>query len=205
MKTTRALIGLLLLSMLVTSLTYAMIIPYGKDTPWNPTWPAALEPFRQQTNVWGVGHGIQETVFDVTFSDRAQFEKAWPAILKLKSPGAPLILDKAPSYHDVSGATMGPGVRVLWPSGGVGSVPGGKPLRAWAPWPESIKSASGQLPEYVVATKDTWVPFSEDAPKGFRHRARVDLVLVVDGQVVDLNRIPLPKDTPIVDRRFDER
>ena len=111
------LIGLLLLSMLVTSLTYAMIIPYGKDAPWNPSWPVALEPFRQQTNVWGVGHGIQETVFDVTFSDRAQFEKAWPAILKLKSPGAPLILDKAPSYHDVSGATMGPGVRVLWPSG----------------------------------------------------------------------------------------
>lgn len=30
------------------------------------------------------------------------------------------------------------------------------------------------------------------------------LVLVVDGDIVDLNRIPLPSDTPIQDRRFDE-
>jgi len=29
--------------------------------------------------------------------------------------------------------------------------------------------------------------------------------LAVDGQVVDLNRIPLPGDTPIVDERFVER
>jgi hypothetical protein len=28
--------------------------------------------------------------------------------------------------------------------------------------------------------------------------------LVVDGDVVDLNRIPLPSDTPIIDRRFDQ-
>jgi hypothetical protein len=28
--------------------------------------------------------------------------------------------------------------------------------------------------------------------------------LVVDGQIVDLNRIPLPADTPIIDERFEE-
>jgi hypothetical protein len=28
------------------------------------------------------------------------------------------------------------------------------------------------------------------------------IVLIVDGQTVDLNRIPLPGDTPIVDERF---
>ena len=27
--------------------------------------------------------------------------------------------------------------------------------------------------------------------------------LVVDGDVVDLNRIPLPADTPIIDKRFE--
>jgi hypothetical protein len=27
--------------------------------------------------------------------------------------------------------------------------------------------------------------------------------LIVDGHVVDLNRIPLPADTPIIDRRFE--
>ena len=34
--------------------------------------------------------------------------------------------------------------------------------------------------------------------------AGVDIVLVVDGSVVDLNRIQLPADTPIIDRRFAE-
>lgn len=33
----------------------------------------------------------------------------------------------------------------------------------------------------------------------------VHLRLVVDGDVVDLNRIPLPPDTPIIDERFAER
>ena len=28
--------------------------------------------------------------------------------------------------------------------------------------------------------------------------------LVVDGEIVDLNRIPLPADTPIIDQRFDD-
>jgi hypothetical protein len=28
--------------------------------------------------------------------------------------------------------------------------------------------------------------------------------LVVDGEIVDLNRIPLPADTPIIDERFEE-
>jgi hypothetical protein len=33
-------------------------------------------------------------------------------------------------------------------------------------------------------------------------RARVDIHLVVDGEVIDLNRIPLPADTPIIDKRW---
>jgi len=37
--------------------------------------------------------------------------------------------------------------------------------------------------------------------RGFIYRARVDLTLVVDGQVIDLNRIRLPADTLVIDRR----
>ena len=35
------------------------------------------------------------------------------------------------------------------------------------------------------------------------HPARIELV--VDGEIVDLNRIPLPDDTPILDERFKDR
>ena len=34
------------------------------------------------------------------------------------------------------------------------------------------------------------------------HPARIELV--VDGEIVDLNRIPLPADTPIIDERFKD-
>jgi hypothetical protein len=33
----------------------------------------------------------------------------------------------------------------------------------------------------------------------------VSLVVYVDGNVIDLNRIPLPADTPIVDERFKDQ
>jgi hypothetical protein len=99
---------------------------------------------------------------------------------------------------------MPAGVRILWPSGATASLPDGTRLHAGPPWPDSLKAPSGELPEYVVAEGGKWVPFAGDQRKGFQHRARVDVVLVVDGRVVDLNRIELPGDTPILDRRFEE-
>jgi hypothetical protein len=32
----------------------------------------------------------------------------------------------------------------------------------------------------------------------------VYIELIVDGDVVDLNRIPLPPDTPVIDERFQD-
>lgn len=37
-----------------------------------------------------------------------------------------------------------------------------------------------------------------------RTSAETKILLVVDGEIVDLNRIPLPADTPIIDLRFPE-
>jgi len=82
----------------------------------------------------------------------------------------------------------------------------GRALHADAPWPDSAYLPSGELSEYV-ASEDrggrlTWVPAKLDADqRRFLYRARVDLDLVVDGQVVDLNRAYLPPDTSIVDKR----
>jgi hypothetical protein len=51
-------------------------------------------------------------------------------------------------------------------------------------------------------------PFNAEAPLPGAKDARTKwmsttyIELVVDGEIVDLNRIPLPKDTPIVDERF---
>lgn len=67
----------------------------------------------------------------------------------------------------------------------------------------------GELPEYVTQVLVNRSPTVwRDAGKtpghvaGFMYRLRVDMELVVDGNVIDLNRVPLPQDSRIIDRRF---
>jgi len=189
------------LACLVSGLCFALVMTDDKGT-WPASWPKELEPLRGQAKTVCVAHGIQENVYEIPFADRAEFEKAWPYLLKLKSKGAPLILERSPSTYAVSGSTLTTGVRILWPSGGTTARPGGAKLEAGAPWPAYLSSATGELPEYVTVENDKWVPATADERKGFLHRARVDIVLVTDGRVIDLNRIALPAGTPIMDRRF---
>ncbi len=151
---------------------------------WPETWPEELEPCRDQAKTLDVAHGIQETVFEISFDRRKDFEKAWPYILEVRSKGGPLVLERGPSTYSVSGSTLDTGVRILCP-------------------PDGAAGSSQESPEYVVDQDGKWVPFDGTNRVGFIHRARVDIVLVTDGKIVDLNRIRLPGDTPIVDRRFD--
>ena len=45
----------------------------------------------------------------------------------------------------------------------------------------------------------------EDAKNvGGRWQRTIYIELIVDGDIVDLNRIPLPPDTPIIDERFKD-
>ena len=189
---------------IVPSLCFAFVSTHPKGKYPGPL-PRALEAYRSILRVVEVAHGIQETNFELLFESQAEFELAWPKILGLRSPNAPLILEQSPSASNVSGSKMGPGIRVFWPSEGSCRKAGGELLKASAPWPASIKSPSGELPEYVIASKETWVPYLDESQEGFRNRARVDIVLVVDGNIVDLNRIPLPLNTPIIDNRFKDK
>ena len=63
------------------------------------------------------------------------------------------------------------------------------------------------LPEYVttgeVDGKKTWIPAARGQGfLGIMNRARVDLELIIDGKIIDLNRIRIPSDTPIIDKRW---
>jgi len=168
---------------------------------WPETWPKELEAYRKQAKTIDVAHGIQETVYEIQFDKREDFEKAWPAILKVKDKGAPLITS-SPSYYDKSGSSSTMGVRILCPASGTSGRPGGKKLETGGPWPDSLKSPSGVLPEYVVhSEKDEWVPYDGTNRRGFINRARIDIELITDGSIIDLNRIRLPADTPIIDKR----
>lgn len=184
----------------LASAAVAMVSTH-KGVPFPASWPAELAPYSTQAAKVDVMHGIQETVYEIPFKSSEEFAKAWPYLLKLRSKGAPLILENSPSTCSTSGSTMPAGVRVLWPAGGSAGLPDGTRLSTGAPWPDYLLSASGELPEYVVLEHGKWAPLTESNGEGFRFRARVDIVLVVDGKIVDLNKTALPRDTPIVDNR----
>lgn len=193
-----------MMSILGSSLCVALVSVSNTGT-WPESWPKELEPFHNQAKTYDVAHGIQETVHEIPFDSQEYFEIAWPHILTLKSAGGVLILEKSPSTYSISGSTADAGVRILCPSGGASKTPDGKQLTAGPPWPESVMTKSGELSEYVVIEEGKWVPADRSKFTGFLHRARVDIVLITDGKIVDLNRIPLPPDTPIIDNRFIDK
>lgn len=102
----------------------------------------------------------------------------------------------------------------------------GKVLVAGPPWPTHVLERDGTLPEYVAigeapilpddikaggipilpefscstTGEKQWIRSSRYDSKA-KLRARTEIDLVVDGNVIDLNRITFPPDTPIIDRR----
>jgi hypothetical protein len=187
--------------MLCPALGYAWIMISDKGT-WPKTWPAALEPLREQARSMDVAHGIQQNEFEIVFKDREQFEKVWPAVLEVKSPGGVLILESLPSRSEAGPSSLTqPGVRILTPA--YGARVGEEKTDAGSPqWLDALTSGGAPLPEYALSLKGgKWAAYDGSNRAGFMYRARTDIILAVDGRVVDLNRIPLPPDTPILDRR----
>jgi len=184
---------------------------------WPDSWPKQLDPLRPQART--LAHG-QHTVYEIPFTQRAEFESAWPHILTVKSPQAPLVLLSSPDTW--LGHSIAAGVRLQcprtgllvnfqganYPPGSESAIPDGwgKFLRVGPPWPDDLKSPSGALPEYVLIDNGKWRAFEKKDFGGPNERtirrARTEIELIVDGDIVDLNRIPLPPDTPIIDKRF---
>lgn len=199
------------------------LISTSDSGTWPQTWPAELDPLRKQARTIGVATGIQQDIHEIPFTDRAQFSDAWPAILKLRTPHAPVTLYWTDSPPPKSWGTLlstgRPMVRIYAPTGGFSGVPGtenirtvkemetalkdGKMLKPGPPWPAEIESTNGALPEFVkseeVNGRLKWVParLEEEAkkPSGFLNRARVDLDIVVDGEIIDLSRVHFPRET----------
>ena len=145
----------------VVSTAYALYT-YADTGTWPKSWPAALEPLRQQARTFeGPKRPYQHHA--IPFTKRDEFEAAWPHLLKVKTEGAPIMLRRGPSFWLGDKATAG--VCVHTPPEGEAPIADGKDAKG--NWEKTI---------YIE--------------------------LIVDGNIVDLNRIPLPADTPIIDERF---
>jgi len=185
---------------------------------WPDSWPEPLERVRQQART--LDHG-QFVVYEIPFNTPKEFEAVWPHILALKSGHAPLVLLGSPNKW--MGEPVKAGVRLrcpetgtliahegkttrVYPAGAESAIGDAKFLRVGPPWPDDIKAESGALPEFVVFDGGKWLAYDPKKPEVLARfrvwRARLDIELIVDGNIVDLNRVPLPPDTPIIDKRF---
>lgn len=199
---------------LIASVCFAMYSVADRGL-WPDSWPKPLDRLRAQART--LAHG-QHTVYEIPFAKRAEFESAWPHILTVASEHAPLVLLSSPDKR--LGDSIAAGVRLRcpptgqlvnfqganYPPGSESAIADGKFLRVGPPWPDDIKSPSGALPEYVIIDNGKWRAFDRKDFGGPNERtirrARIEIELIVDGDIVDLNRIPLPADTPIIDKRF---
>ena len=185
----------------------------SREGAWPKIWPKELEPLRNQSRT--LTHNVVD-IHEIPFTSREAFESAWPHILTIKSKGVPLTLLSSPDSRLDKPIKVG--VRIHCPRTGELVAPDGKEksgipaeklLKVGPPWPDYLKSESVTLPEYVVVEDGKWQPYDRKQAKRYKsrltiRRTQTAIELIVDGDVVDLNRIPLPPDTPIIDKRFKE-
>lgn len=150
---------------------------------WPTHWPKELDPLRSQRAPSGLASNtfwrveVPKIHFGIQFTTREEFEAAWPHLLKVKSKGAPIVLRSGPSYW-LGGASHGVCVHQQ---------------------PAIWRISGRNLP--VGTTPRDMKPLNAEELKG---KTTSYLELFVDGTIVDLNRISLPKDTPIIDKRVKE-
>ena len=146
--------------LLLSTLLYADYAVEDRGS-WPKSWPKELEELRKQSRTLE-GPLRPLLHYAIPFTEREAFEAAWPHLMKVKSPGAPLVLKRGPSFW-LEGSNAG--ICIHTPPAGESPIADAK--KAGGNWERTI---------YIE--------------------------LIVDGDIVDLNRITIPPDTPIIDERF---
>ena len=159
----------------VSFAAYAMYDVSYEGT-WPKSWPRELEPLRKQSRTL-VGPEVLQEHYEIPFTKRDEFESAWPHILKVKSKAAPIFLVRGPKTDFF--AVKPAGVLIHSPPAQTDKQANPEEPLAGPGWEDSAHLRGRWM----------WTTFIE---------------LVVDGKIVDLNRIPLPADTTIIDERFKQ-
>lgn len=202
--------SLLVLSLLTFGLHPAhAFVTFDDIGRWPEDWPEELEPFRErsQTAHFSVVHTV--LIYQIPFYDHEEFEKVWPSILSLKSKGAPIRLVDIDANSGRFGkkdeddwSNARPCVRVIAPPGASSRWHNVDFLKYGPPRAPELWSEKGELPEYVhkeiVDGRERWVAGKGDSLFEF---CWTELEIVVDGEVIDADRLKIPEDVPIIDRR----
>jgi len=188
---------------------------------WPKNWPEELEPFRARSSSCDFFAGSQFTWYEIPLESPEEFEKVWPAVLRLKSKGAPISLRSVPNPdslpENAPRNSAKPRVEIVCPPGvsDYTKEEDGS-YTFWADWMKDIEIIDGILPHFVGKERGgllsnpmrRWKPVRLDDPDRPTYRmlykARVELTLYIDGEVIDPDRIIFPPDIPIKDHRLLE-
>lgn len=138
---------------------------------WPKSWPTELEPLRKQARTL-TGPMVDNRHYAIGFSDREQFEAAWPHLLKVRSKGTTIRLTRA-GKNFYLGDSEAAGVILHCP-------------------PKEDEQSQADHQD---------LNNNREGYKALHLKANY-LEIVVDGNIVDLNRIGFPEETTIVDERF---
>jgi hypothetical protein len=201
------------LAFMVSSSAAFAITMVSIEGTWPQSWPKELEPLRKDARTYVVANGLVENIHEIHFKDRDVFERAWLILVALKSKGGTLTLCKVEGTRpkqEILFSNDVPSIRIYSPPSGLI----GKPVIG-PPWPPTALLPNGELSEYVtnreINGEKTWIPATIEKPHNIEigkgplsslFRARVDIELIIDGKIIDLNRIRIPSDTPIIDKRW---
>ena len=168
---TRTVVCVALCVLCFASPAFALFVVTKKGL-WPKNWPDQLETLREKSVTYE-GPKRPFRCYAIPLNTREEFESIWPHIVKVKSPGAPIVLRRGPSY---------------WFGGENGR------------WFDGEKKTG-----VCIHTP----PEGDTPTTGYQIRREsleqtIYIELIVDGEIIDLNRIQLPPDTPIIDERFKE-
>jgi hypothetical protein len=127
---------------------------------------------------------------DYSVSDQGTWPKSWPKELEPLRKQARTLVGPKVEYRNYA-------------------IPFTKREEFESAWPHLLKVKSNGAAVHLVRGPNFFLGEQNKAgvvvhspPLGREDPTYV--ILVVDGEIVDLNRIPLPADTPIIDERFKD-
>ncbi len=213
------LIAAFVFAVCVASTAQAFMIGHSEGD-WPDTWPAELEPLREQAETWIGPIGEYSTLYAIPFTSREQFEDAWPHLLAVLGKNATITFaDSSATYvsdvddeHPRAKALLTCNVTVRQYTAPDGTA-------RWGVFPHyrgSIeRSENGELrrssPPRIVDMDDAFLDsliklgelrkIETEAGIAYEHQPEVNLILKVDGDIVDPDRIEIPEGFVIEDRR----
>lgn len=153
---------------------------------------------------WAVGSAARA---DYSVSDKGAWPESWPKELEpLRKQSRTLVGPLVPNWHHQIPFTKREEFEAAWPHLLKVKSKGAPIILVRAPKTDFMKiEPAGVLihtPPAGARNAETPIPGQDNPRTTWMNASFIELV--VDGQIVDLNRIALPPDTPIIDKRFGE-